>query len=70
MYRIKKEKVKEFKAMRKDGITNRSIAEKCGLTENYISEILNGREIIKTPAFCFVKSINNELEIEDFFEII
>ena len=70
MYRIKKEKVEEFKKLRKEGITNRSVAKKCGLTESYISEILNGREIRKTPAFCFVKSINNDLEIADFFEII
>ncbi len=67
MYRIKKrvkEKLKEKK------ITNRKIAKITGVTEGYISQIVNARrlDISKTMAYSFCKAIDSELEITDLFE--
>lgn len=48
---------------------NRKIAKKLGVTEGYISQIINGRKtkISKLMAFAFCNAINNDFEIEDIF---
>lgn len=52
--------------------TNREIANMLGITEGYISQIINSRrtKISKLMAYAFCKAIDSELEIEDLFEIL
>ena len=67
MYKIKK----EAKEKVKQNTTNRDLAYKIGVTEGYISRIMNARklDISKTVAYAFTKAVSSESEIEDFFEI-
>lgn len=52
--------------------TNRAIAKTLGVTEGYISQIINGRKknISKLMAYAFCKAIDSDLEILDLFENI
>lgn len=70
MYKIKLDiKKLRIKYMKPNKKTSRSIAKVSGISENYISQILHGRAINKLPAYAFCKAIDNELEIEDIFEL-
>lgn len=53
-------------------ITNRKIAQKLGVTEGYISQIVNCKKtnISKLLAYAFCKAIHSDLEIEDIFEVL
>ena len=53
-------------------ISNREIANKVGITEGYISQILNARKknISKTMAYAIAKAISKDSEINDIFNII
>lgn len=68
MYKMKEEITKEIKKQR----INRKLAEKVGVTEGYISQIVNGKKtrISKTMAYAISKAISNELEIENIFDIM
>lgn len=50
----------------------KDLANRIGIDESYISQIVNGRRlsISKTVAFAICKSINPNLEINDLFDII
>jgi plasmid maintenance system antidote protein VapI len=69
-YKIKPE-IYNYIKTNKD-INNRKIAQRVGVTENYISLIVNGKKpsISKSLAVCFSKAINPEWEIEDAFDIL
>lgn len=46
----------------------RNIANNIGITEGYLYSIFNGKtKCSKLIAFCLTKILNNENEIEDFF---
>ena len=68
MYKIKKEEIKKYK---KYGLV-RNLSIKTGITEGYISNIINGKKpnISKVVAYAFVKAISNDLEIENLFDIM
>lgn len=68
MYRIKEDEIKKYK---KWGIV-RDIAKKTGLTEGYISQILNGNKtrFTKLTAYAITKAISPELEIQNLFEFM
>lgn len=53
-------------------LTNRAIAHKVGISESYMSEILNGhkKNISKTLAYAISKALCNYYEIEDVFKIV
>ena len=64
MYKFKKEKYKDFTSKYK--ITG--VADKIGISSNYLSLILNNkRDCKKTVAYCIVKAIDSEAEIDDYF---
>jgi len=67
MYKMKEEVCKEIKKKR----INRKLARTIGVTEGYISQIVNHRklDISKTVAYATTKAISNKLEIEDVFEV-
>jgi len=62
----------EIKEVVHKKITNRAIANKLGITEGYVSQIMNGRKtkISKLMAYAFCKAISQDLEITDLFEIL
>ena len=65
MYIFKKELKKELMGDK----TVRSIANMMGITEGYVSQVLNGKkECSKLVAYCICKIFNYDLEIEDCFE--
>ena len=68
MYKIKEEEIKKYK---KYGLV-RKVSQKTGVTEGYISQILNGRktDISKVIAYAITKAISNDLEIENLFDIM
>lgn len=68
MYKIKKEEISKYK---KWGIV-RNISKETGLTEGYISKVLNDKKYVaeKVYAYAITKAINNDLEIENLFEIM
>lgn len=48
---------------------NGYIAEKLGISQTYVSLILRRRRTVpKHIAYSFVKVLNNDAEIEDYFE--
>lgn len=51
--------------------TNREIADILGVTEGYISQIINRRKtkISKLMAYAFCKAVSPDLEIKDLFYI-
>ena len=67
MYKLKDEMKEKIRA-----VTNRSIANKVGVTEGYISLIVNDHKpnITKTLAYAISKAISNDYEIEDVFDVI
>ena len=61
MYKAITEKFNEIK--------QKEIAEKVGITEYTISRIINQKQnTSKTTAYCIVKMINENAEIEEYFE--
>ena len=67
MYKIKE----EIQSQKRYG-TVRRLARKTGLSEGYVSQVLNGTRTIseKVYAFAITKAINTDFEIENVFEII
>lgn len=50
-------------------INQRALARTVGMSFEAINRIINGKQLTsKTTAYCIVKSIHSEAEIEDFFE--
>lgn len=68
MYKMKEEISNSIKEQR----YNRKIAEKIGVTEGYISQIVNHKRIniSKTMAYAVTKAIASDLEIENIFDIM
>lgn len=68
MYRIKQKQIEKYK----EWGTVRNLSEITGITEGFISQVLLGTKEIKEKcyAYAIAKGINNDLEIEDIFEII
>lgn len=68
MYLMKKEISDNIKNLR----YNRKLAEKIGVTEGYISQIVNGRKtnISKTMAYAIAKAISSDLEIQNIFDVM
>ena len=64
-----KEGMKEY--LHKNKITNRKIARRLGVTEGYISQIVNKKQtkISKLMAYAFVKAVSSDMEIENIFNI-
>lgn len=70
----------EKKYILKDGMkesirymkNNRQIANTLGITEGYVSQIINRKitRISKLMAYGFCKAISSDLEIEDLFDIL
>ena len=51
-----------------DNINQREIAEKVGITEFTLSRIINEKQATqKTTAYCIVKAIDPNAEIDDYF---
>lgn len=51
-----------------DDINQREIAEKVGITEFTLSRIINEKQATqKTTAYCIVKAIDSNAEIDDYF---
>ena len=60
MYKAIKEKFKI--------VNQREIANKVGINECVLSRIINGHQgTKKTTAYCIVKAISKDAEIEEFF---
>lgn len=60
MYLAKKEMFKE--------VRQREIADIVGITEETLSRIINNKQLTKkTTAYCIVKTIDTNAEIEDYF---
>ena len=68
MYIIKEQEINKYK---KYGLV-RYLSKKTGLTEGYISGIINGKkpDISKVVAYAISKAISSDLEIENLFEIM
>lgn len=50
-------------------INQRALARIVGMSFEAINRIINGKQVTsKTTAYCIVKSIHPEAEIEDYFE--
>lgn len=66
-YRMKNEISEEIRKKR----CNRMLAKEIGITETYISQIVNKRrtDISKTVAYAVTKAIGSDLEIKDIFEV-
>lgn len=65
MYRIKKEEVNKIKRYG----TVRELAEETGLSENYISQVLNDKkQIAKKSAYAITKAL--DLDIENLFDVM
>ena len=60
MYKAIKEKFKR--------INQKEIANIVGITESTMSRIVNGKQTTnKTTAYCIVKAIHSEAEIDEYF---
>ena len=72
-YILKDGMKKQIRMMKIDDekITNRKIAEILGISESYVSEIMNRKKtkISKLMAYAFCKTINSDFEIPDLFDI-
>lgn len=65
MYIFKKEKLENLGF----STTQKKMAEDIGISEGYFSKILNSkRKCSKVLAYAITKRLNNDKEIEDFFE--
>lgn len=52
-----------------DGRTITYVAKKIGITTEYLTSIFNGKKACsKTVAYCIVKCLCQEAEIEDYFK--
>lgn len=50
-------------------INQRALARTVGMSFEAINRIINGKQLTsKTTAYCIVKSIHPEAEIQDYFE--
>ena len=50
-------------------INQRALARTVGMSFEAINRIINGKQLTsKTTAYCIVKSIHSEAEIQDYFE--
>lgn len=59
----------EFRSIIKDtNKTQKNLAEKVGIGQDYISQIMNGRPITRVTAYAISKAISSVAEINDFFE--
>lgn len=66
MYKMKK----EYSDFIKKNRLNRKISKIVGVTEGYVSGIVNNRrDISKTVAYAVTKAIDSNLEIADVFDI-
>ena len=64
MYKFKKDKYEEVMSKYK----MKGIAEKIGITQVYLSLILNNKnDCKKTVAYCITKAIDSNAEINDYF---
>ena len=60
---------KELKKELMGDMTIRGIANLMGITEGYVSQVLNGKKkCSKLVAYCICKIFNYNLEVEDCFE--
>ena len=51
-----------------DNIKQKDIAKKVGITAQTINRIINGKQTTqKTTAYCIVKAINEDAEINEYF---
>ena len=68
MYKIKEEKIKEYK---KYGLV-RKLSKITGLTEGYVSQVLNNKKAVaeKVYAYAITKALDDNLEIENLFKNI
>lgn len=49
-------------------VNQRAIAERVGITTATLCRIINGKQATtKSTAYCIVKSIHNEAQIEEYF---
>ena len=65
MYILKKGKLENLGF----STTQKKMAEDIGISESYFSKILNSkRKCSKVLAYAITKRLNNDKEIEDFFE--
>ena len=52
-----------------DGRTITYVADKIGVTNTFLTSVLNGkRTCSKTVAYCIVKCLCQDAEIEDYFD--
>jgi len=50
-------------------INQKAIADKVGVTPSTLCRIINGKQATKkTTAYCIVKAIHSEANIEEYFE--
>ena len=67
MYLFKKEKREEIKKKYRQDY----IASEVGISSCYISLVLSGKKSCsKRTAYCIVKAVDENAEIEDFFEVV
>jgi plasmid maintenance system antidote protein VapI len=62
--------IKLYKAIKEKFaiINQREVAKKVGINECVLSRIINGHQTTrKTTAFCIVKAISENAEIEEYF---
>ena len=65
MYLLKEEVIKELREKYREDY----FAKEVGISKTYVSLIFNRRrECPKRIAFCIAKVINNNAEIDDYFE--
>ena len=66
-YCLKKDKAQEIKAKYKASYLVQGI----GISKSYISLMLNGKKNCpKRIAYCVVKFLDNDAEIEDYFDYV
>ena len=66
-YKIKNKS--EFRKIIKDtNKTQKNLAEKVGIGEDYVSQIMNGRLTTRVTAYAISKAISSVAEIDDFFK--
>lgn len=61
-YRIRKDKIKELK----DGRTNKSIAEKIGLSESHLCLVLNGSETCPKYLAILLSLIGAHMQVQEY----
>lgn len=62
---------KTEKAKILQGRTITYVANKIGITNTFLTSVLNGnRSCSKTIAYCIVKCLCQDAEIEDYFDVV